>query len=829
MAVFIYPWHKRPLTLLLTFFAGGILVEQALFSHSQNIIPVLLITIALLLGAVFFVPLRVRIFILSATFFFAGILLIQSKPPLSRMANLSAKRIKVTIEGTLLEPAGSINLMARFKVRAHRLFYEGKWLAVDANIYVSVYRHAPFLEPGQKVRFPARLRPFTNFNNPGAYDYASAMKSKGYCCAASVSDGRRVVPMGPGCLSLLSRFAEKVRKPVRHFIKERLDQDDSSLFQALILGERQTITPGIREHFNRTGLGHLLAVSGLHIGLVAGVCFFIFRKILSLSYRLTLAIDIKKAAAVMTCFPVAGYAFLAGFEVSSQRAMIMVLAFLFSLIIGREKDVWSTIALAGLIILATDPQALFSISFQLSFCAVIGIVWLTPSVMSKITAHQAPRSGIIQNMLWGIFYYLIGLVAVSLCATIFLFPVTSFYFHRISLVAVPANIGAVPLLGIWVLPIGLLSVLALPFSYEAASALLTFSALGLRGMMSWINYWSCFSWASLWALTPNLFEIGLFYLLVLALFFCKRRLWARVMLPVVFFVIIVDAAYWVHKVRFNRDLIITFIDVGQGNAALVEFPGGKKMIIDGGGFSSDHFDVGRMVVAPFLWQSKIMDIDYVVMSHPQADHMNGLRFIAENFHPEEFWYNGDRVKTKTFLDLMRILESGSIRKLVPADLFSARVINNVKVEVLYPLKTRGSTDLNNNSLVIRISFKGISFLFPGDIEAEGERRLVQNSEQSLTSQVLLSPHHGSKSSSSMNFLKAVSPEICIISCGAGNFFGFPHPQTLKRLKNIGCQVIRIDKSGATQVRVGAKGLQIRLTGSKGFSNLKLNDFGKSVF
>jgi competence protein ComEC len=327
--------------------------------------------------------------------------------------------------------------------------------------------------------------------------------------------------------------------------------------------------------------------------------------------------------------------------------------------------------------------------------------------------------------------------------------------------------------------------------------------------MEIIRFWSGLSWASAWVVTPNLFEMFMFYALIFFVFFFKRRAWARVGLAVLSLFILVDTGYWTYRVHFNRDLKVTFLDVGQANAALVEFPGGQKMLIDGGGFPGDRFNVGKMVVAPFLWHSKIKKIDYLVLSHPQSDHMNGLRFIAEEFHAEEFWHNGDEVETASYKELMAIIDSKKIKRLLPVDLMGGREINGAKVDYLYPPPGRKKSDLfdngtrlNNNSLVLKISFARKSFLFPGDLEREGEALLVSRKQNTLKSDVLLSPHHGSQSSSTRDFLRMVKPGICVISSGQGNFFGFPHEQTLKRLREIGCRAIRIDQSGAVQCTVG---------------------------
>jgi competence protein ComEC len=315
--------------------------------------------------------------------------------------------------------------------------------------------------------------------------------------------------------------------------------------------------------------------------------------------------------------------------------------------------------------------------------------------------------------------------------------------------------------------------------------------------------------------TPNIFEIFMYYSLMLFLFFFKRWSWAKRGLVVLAIFVLLDLGFWTYRVRFNRDLKVTFLDVGQANSALVEFPMGKKMLIDGGGFSRDNFDVGRMVVAPYLWHSKIRGIDYVVLTHPQADHMNGLRFIARNFHPNEFWYNGDEAEMASFKELMAIVETKKIKRFLPTDLTDGREINGVSVEILHPnphtyprkIFDRG-TELNNNSLVLKITYKGKSFLFPGDLEKQGEEVLISNAGQALKSNILLSPHHGSKSSSSKEFLQMVLPRVCVISSGEGNFFGFPHQQTLKRLTDVGCKVIRIDQAGAVKCTVGQNGFEI---------------------
>ncbi len=803
----------RPLIPILLSFIAGILSGHIGFLHGPSpLLFLTLLTISILI-ALLFIPVRFRYTCLLVLFFLAGILLNLSKLHDSDLLPLANQRERVVIEGTVLEPARTGPQTARLVVRSDKSLIHGTVKTGREKILVTIYNHTRDFLPGDKIRFPARLRPFKNFNNPGRYNHEFAMRVKGLSCAASVSDGRLIVPMGEGHLDFPMETIEKVKRPIRMFFQEKLSSQNRALFLALILGERQGISPELREFFNVAGLGHILAVSGLHIGLVAWLAFILFKRLFSLSYSLLHQIDIRKLAAIMTCFAVVAYTCLAGLQVSSQRAMIMVLAYLFSMILGRERDVWSTLSLAAFMVLAVDPNALFSVSFQLSFCAVIGILWLSPAIYTKILSPMKNSSD--KTIIAHLYVYFAGLLVVTLSAVIFLLPITSFYFHRISLVSIPANLTVVPILGLWIIPFGLLSIMILPISLSMASLFLQIGAWGSEWMMAIIQFWAHFQWAACWVVTPNIFEIILFYGLIFFLFFLRRWAWAKMGLLLVLLLFATDISYWIYKTRFNRHLKVTYLDIGQGNSALIQFPGKERMLIDGGGFPRDNFDVGRSVVAPFLFHSKILHIDYLVLTHPQADHMNGLRFIASNFHPKEFWTNGDIAKNQSFQKLMNILETEKIKRLLPADLREGREISGVKIDILHPPSDGGggkvlgrTLGLNNNSLVLKLSYGGKSFLFPGDLERAGEEMIVFNAGTLLKSDILLAPHHGSKSSCSKPFLEMVRPNICIISSGSGNRFRFPHSETLHRLKQTGCRIIRTDRVGAVQLYVSPNRLEI---------------------
>ena len=796
----------RPLVPLLFAFMAGLLASfLSLPSDSAlRIVPAVSFVVLLILGLV--VQGRGRYPLHLFLFFFAGSLLDLSNRQSSELVALAERQERVTIEGTVVEPPVIREETLTAVVRVDRLHGMESGMAAGEKVRVNIYKPDSVFAPGDRILFPPKLRAFRNFNNPGRYDYALAMEIRGLSCAASVTEGRRIVRLGKGDLGFPFEMLERARKPIRAFFAERLSPRNQALFQALILGEQESIRRDVRQAFTVTGLGHALSVSGLHVALVAWFAFALIKKALSLSYELALRTDLRKAAALLTCIPVVAYTCLAGFQVPSQRSMMMVLAFLFSMILGREKDVWSTLAFAALVVLAVDPHSIFTISFQLSFLAVVGILWLAPVIFSVIS-FQAYE--IRKGLLYRFYLYFCGLASVTVSAMLFLLPVTSFYFHRVSLVSLVANMTALPIMGICILPVGLLAAACLPLSQALANSALAVAAWGLDRMMDYIDYWSGFSWTEIQVIRPNFMEIILLYGVFFCLFFLRRLKWAKVGFVFLLLFLAGDIAYWTYKTHFNPTLRVTYLDVGQGNAALIQFPGSEKMLIDGGGFPGSDFDIGEMVVAPFLLRSKIMKIDTLVMTHPDADHMRGLLYIAEHFAPREFWYNGERVESPDFQELMGLLEAKGIRRRTPSDFKEGRKIAGASLEILHPGEGVMSRKSNDNSLVLKISYEETPFLFTGDLEAAGEQAVVARAGPQLKSGVLLVPHHGSKSSCSPAFLEAVSPKVCVISAGKDNPFGFPSQDVLRRLRGAGCSIVRIDEVGATEVSVGGQALQIR--------------------
>ncbi|MGE5840565.1 MAG: ComEC/Rec2 family competence protein, partial [Deltaproteobacteria bacterium] len=310
----------RPLIPLLFAFMAGLLASYSTLPADPvfKIVPAACFVLLLIVGLVVRGKEKYTLHLLL--FFFAGAILELNNRQSSELASLAERQERVLIEGTIMEPPVTREEAVTAVVRVDRLHGMESGRGAGEKVRVSIHRPESTFSPGDRILFPARLRAFRNFNNPGCYNYRLAMEVRGLSCAASVTEGRRVVPLGKGELGFPLEMLERARRPVREFFAERLSPRNQALFQALILGEQEGVRSELRESFTVTGLGHVLSVSGLHVALVAWFAFALIRGILSVSYGLALRTDLRKTAALLTCIPVVAYTCLAGFQVPSQRS-----------------------------------------------------------------------------------------------------------------------------------------------------------------------------------------------------------------------------------------------------------------------------------------------------------------------------------------------------------------------------------------------------------------------------------------------------------------------------------------------------------------------------
>jgi competence protein ComEC len=737
-----------------------------------------------------------------------------------------------------------------FVLRADTLKHQNVSQWVTGKIRVSVGGPGPEFAKGDRVEFRSRLREIRNFNNPGGFDYQRFMAFQSIWRSA-YTQGSRLKVVRKNSSKDLPQKVHDARLAVAKLIDRAGKQQAGAVLKALVIGDRSAISTEVREAFNRAGVGHILAISGLHIGIVATVAFFFFQKLLGFIKLLLWRAWTRKGAAILSIFPVCIYALISGMSPSTQRAVIMIIAFLMTFLVERETDAINTLSLAAFIILIVFPPSLYYISFQLSFLAVLSILY----GLSHVRLPQ-PEAGakVNRGVSWQLRRKLAAFFLVSFFAICGTLPVVMFYFNQISLIGLFANCVVVPLVGFGVIPFGLLAAFIYPFSIPIASGCVQICIWVLDYVLILINYLANLQFAAIKTFTPSILEIVCYYVLgwvvldkltvrsiqavsdgnvspdshpafsdyfypgrsglnrLFASMIALQRWLAKVLADkgraiaglVVVLVLSADAGYWLFQRYWNAELQVTYIDVGQGSATLLELPGGYAVLIDGGGFSDNSaFDMGARVVAPFLRRKKIRTIDTLVLSHPNSDHLNGLIYVARYFKVKTVWTNGEANDTLGYNDFKEIIDRKHLDfpdfKYMPRK----QLINGVEFSFLYPpadFLARKAAEkwrtTNTNSLVLKVSFGDVAFLFPGDIEVRAEKELVDLAGDDLTCDVLLVPHHGSRSSSSRAFLAKARPDVAVISVGWKNRFRFPHARVLQAYQKSGCRIFRTDQNGA---------------------------------
>ena len=682
------------------------------------------------------------------------------------------------------------------RLSAYRL--QGQDVPIQGMILLTINGILDNIETGDPIRFVCRLHPIEGYHNPGGYDFQRVMARQGIRVAGFLEQPDLLVVSGPNHTlgKRLSFLAARFR--VNTLIDAHIPPPLNGIARALLTGDQSKISQEIREGFNQAGVAHLLAFSGLNLGLVGGLAFFFFRYLLSLSETALLYLNVRFWALVGSFVPVAGYALLAGLSPPVSRALLMVTLVFLALLLKKQSDLLNNLALAALILLLLSPFSLFRPSFQLSFVSVWAIGYLLPKIWPPAGDPEKPEPS------WGYrgLLYLWGIFCVSLVSQLATLPAVAWWFHQISFIGLISNIVLVPLTGVFVVPLGLLAIGFSPFFPWGTACLFKITALLLEWTWGITHFFASLPGAFLSFPRPSWPEI-FFYFSALLILFNRRKIprapWALGLTLVCLF--LTFSFPQIKTFLGLKPLTVTFLDVGHGSAILVECPDGENLLVDGGGSPNPAFDLGERVVSPFLRQKKIFSLDTVVLTHPHPDHLNGLPFILEKFIVKAFWWNGDRVDSEFFSRLEDLIR----RKKIPT--FQPRAgwtkdFGEVHVRILHPepAPPQGSETFNwhgqnNHSLVLQIDYQGQRVLLPADMEAAVENSLL-NRGLILPSQILQVPHHGSLTSSQPAFIEAVAPRWAVFSARGSVRFPVPHPEILRRYREKGVKILRTDQEGA---------------------------------
>jgi len=647
---------------------------------------------------------------------------------------------------------------------------------------------------GDRLRFDGVLRAPRNFENPGRFDYVGHLARRGIHVTASVWRETDVVRIPVRGRALRARL-ERWRARLARRIPAAVPGDAGAVLEALVMGDEGDVEPGLRDAFGRAGVVHVLSISGLHVALVAAAAFALVRALLARSVRLVERVDVERLAAAASLVPVGCYTALAGFQVATLRSAVMVVAAVVARLVARRVDVLRTLAVAALVLAIAAPGSPLEISFQLSFASVLAIVLGTRAVDGWLPAVGWRRR-------------VAEAAIVSPCALAGTAPLTAFHFHQLSVAGLVANPLVVPLFGSAVVVPGLAGALLEPFAPAAATRAFQAAGVVLRPAIALVRALGAPAWAAVDVPIPTLAELAIAYAALGALVWWRRPA-ARWVLVVALAAAAIDGGWWLRQ-RHGGVWRVTFLDVGQGDAAVAELPDGGVLVVDAGGFpGSDDFDTGAAIVAPFLYARKILRVDAVAMTHAHPDHSGGIPALLAHFRPRELWWTGVPGDGIAWEQLRRAVHANGVR---PRLLDTGTGAPLPGVRVLHPPPGLTGASLNDSSLTLRIAPGGVGFLLTGDVEARAEGRLLGHPE-ALASTVLKVPHHGSRTSSTPPFVAAVAPAVAVISVGADNRYRLPSREVEARWAAAGACVLRTDRCGA--VTVTGDGDRIAVASTRG--------------
>lgn len=693
---------------------------------------------------------------------------------------------------------------------------DGNQIPIGAGAILTVYGNNPdrspaFYLPGDRLIVRMTLKPFRNFKNPGAFDYARYQAEKGFHASAYLRDETFIARIAddsgfslPSFFNLGWRRVELFRQEALLWLRRTLDSESAGFYAALLLGYQNFLDKSWQDRIQRTGLNHLLTVSGFHLGLIGMLVFVLVRfTVQTACPRLLNRISASQIAIwpALACAVI--YAFLAGFGVPPIWRSVLMLAVGFCAGLRyRFPDPLTVLALAALVILVLNPNSPWQISFQLTFACVLSIILIYPRLRRFKLAGRLPgfAHGSIPGRLLSAFEDAFWL---SIAVAVLVLPLSVFHFNGLSLAAFAANVVLVPLVGWLVLPSGLLALAVFSVSETLALPLIRIAAYFLSPCLAFIRCFDGLSWSFFWTGSmPLLWLFSIYCVFMLTLLPNTRR---RRFAGAILFVLLLGHTAWttLDAKRTSSTLRVDVIDVGQGSATLIRFPTGETMLVDGGGFRDDAFDVGKLVLAPFLWHSGVRRLDHVVLSHGHPDHSNGLRFILSHFDTGSFWTarmnDSTGEEQRSISEFERIASRRGITIRSFPELSECLTMGAAKVWVRHPnpeyLRQITLPPPNDLSLVLEIVFGGTALILPGDISATVEKTVASEFEQNR--QVLLvGAHHGSGYSNSEEFLDSVSPRAIVFSCGLGNSFGFPSATAIQRCSDRNIPLYRTDLDGA---------------------------------
>ncbi len=669
--------------------------------------------------------------------------------------------------------------------------------------------------PGDMIAARVRLQTINDFKTPGSFSFRNYWLIKKIAIKAYVDSPIEIIRYQEQYriswfrhpLLRLRLLTEQLRHRIQMDLHEILKESNTaSLAIALLTGDRGWIPHRIKDEIYASGIGHLLAISGLHMAMVFGMVYFFSYRILVRSSFLCNRINVRLLASMLGAISCFGYCSLAGYSPSALRAFIMVTVLVVTMVLYRPASRLNILAVAAWVILALNPLYLLDVSFQLSFCAVFFLLLFLECPLE----FSEWRTGFPNRPLM---LLLITLVAWSATA-----PIAIHHFQRANILSIPLNLVAVPLVEFITLPMLLFSLL-LPsgsvFMFVKTGLVKIGALLGLEPILFLCSQ-EFTTRAAVRTVSLETWQITILYALFISVFFfwSRGRSFRTVSIGIFFTLFLVFATGVLHpyfwRTNFAQDspVIIHILDVGDGLSQVLEMPDGSLVVMDGGG-SRGSFPIGRFVVSPFIRQLGYRKIDTIIVSHPHDDHVKGILDLVEDFPIKNVFINREPFYSRNYEKLREMCKQYGIRMTtVNSDTFlhfGTATLHLIPCSADWCEQVSGRL-INSRALVVKLENGKGAAIFSSDIYVDREADLIEQYGSSLQSDLLIVPHHGSNTSSSNPFISTVKPYYGVISVGKGRpERNLPSSEVIRRYEKADVQILRTDLFGTITLRLSING------------------------
>ena len=716
----------------------------------------------------------------------------------------------IMVEGIIISNQEEREYKNRYKVNVLTVNSSNKYHFTQ--IYIDVKKDVQ-LEYGDKVILQGEFRKGSEQRNTGGFDYQLYLKSINIYGTLNVESYETI---SSDNVNWIEKSINKIKLTITENIEKVLEKEEEQIVKGLILGDTTVLEEELKEKFQVANISHVLAVSGMHIIYIIMGIEMLLKKLLG-----------KRNVRYVVITGLIFYMSITGFTSSIVRAGIMGIMNVVAFLVYKKNDIWTSMAISLEIILIQNPYAITGVGLQLSYLGTIGIILFSKNIKQYLDNIKWIKNNIRikrNKRISKIVENLKDMISVTLSAQFMIFPIMLYHFNMIGIYFVITNILVSVIIG----PIMFLSIIFIFVSFihlQISQHISIFLSFGIKCLIQ-ISNLANLPFSKIYVSTPSILGIIIYYIFIfssnqiyiiytnkylnstkrrfknlIALMKYKlyeekkkiRKMYQKILrernvkaLIVKTYKVIFLIIFLIGICQFPKNLEIHFLDVGQGDSCFIITPEQKTILIDGGGNTSNTFDVGKETLIPYLLDKGYTKLDYVFISHFDQDHVGGILSILQELKVGQVFISKQGEKSEnyeTFLELVNEKKI-NVQEVKAGDKVT---IGDITFHVLWPIEKQIEENiLNNNAMVMKLQYRSFSMLFTGDIEEIAEKKILhiyKNDLDILQSSVLKVAHHGSKSSSTEEFLKAVNGEVAIIGVGENNMFGHPSNVVLERLQS----------------------------------------------